>query len=250
MNLKIMRILSFFKTHGWMVVLITLVLMAYKDFPGTFFQQDELWSFGRYNRVEGVNGLVYFVKNVVLTPGNIRYNPLTDLGFFLQYKLFQMNFSSYAFASIFMHILNTFLVYIFINKILKNKYIAVLSALLFVINSASHQAVSWVASSLNTQGSTLFSLLFYILFLNYLENKMKNKKMLILSLFFLVIGPLFKENIAPFLLAPLLYLFYRSDKSFIFAKKVFIPFGFFILIYLLLHIFIYFSAPIVPSDNV
>lgn len=244
------RIIIFLKSH-WLLLLATALslVLAYKDLPQTFFQQDEWWAFGLFNKRETIGGLGYFIKQAFITPAKIHYSPLSELGFYLQYQLFQVNFSGYAFVSIFIHLLNTFLVYIIFNTILRNKYLAFCSALLFAINSTSHQAVSWVATSLTTQGATFFSLLFFLTFLQYLKSKGTNKKMFIFSLFSLFIGLLFKEILAPFLSVPLLYFLYSTDKNIKSAKKIFSPFVFFLVLYLLLHLVIYVNGPPMFDQN-
>lgn len=241
---------KYFKQFIPFLVITLVTFITYWDLPNTFFQQDEWWAFGLLNKREGIGGIGHFVKDTILSSGKIHFTPLADIGFYLQYKLFQMNFSFYAFVSIFIHLLNISLVYILVGNILRNKYLAILSALLFAVNSTSHQAVSWVAASLNTQGATLFSLLFYILFLRYLKNKERNKKIITWSLLSLVIGLLFKELIAPFVLVPFLYVLY-SNKTSTSAKKIFTPFVIFLFLYLLLRFIMFINAaPVFGTGNV
>lgn len=226
------------------------IVITYWSLPNTFFQQDEWYGFNVYNKIDAIGGLRHFINEVFFTFGKTHYTPLAEVGSYLQYKLFDLYFPFYAYVSIFMHVLNTILVFVFVNQLVKNRLIAFLSTLLFAVNSITHQAVSWIAASLNTQGATFFSLVFYILFFQYIKNKERNKKIVFLSFASLIIGLLLKEIIAPFLLVPFFYFFYSMDKSIQSAKKVFIPFVFFLFLYLTLRFVIYINAPPLFSGNV
>lgn len=233
------------------IIVAYLVLFAYWDLPKTFFQQDEWWTFGLYNRREGLGGLLFIFKDMILTSGKVHFTPFSELGFYLEYKLFGLDFPPYTFVSIFMHIINAALVYTFIKQVVKNKFIALLSCVFFAINSISHQAVSWVATSVNTEGMTFFTLLSLIFFMRYLQNKMKHQKFLFFSFFFIIVALLFKETIAPFLLLPTIYILYSRDKSISIVKKTFIPLFIFLIFYLLLRLVVFISAtPIIGSGNV
>ncbi len=235
-----------------LVAIACFIILAYWSLPDTFFQQDEWWAFGIYNIKNGLGGTGYFIKEALINFEKVHYSPLAALGFYLQYKLFDLHFSFYAYVSIFMHIANTVAVFVFIKQLVKSRYVAFLSSIIFATNSVSNQAVSWIAASLNTQSATFFSLVFYILFLQFLKNKEKSKKILTLAFCALVIGLLFKEIVAPFLLVPVFYfLYYSGNKSFVPIKKIFTPFIVFLSLYLLLRFIMYLNAPpIFGSGNV
>lgn len=234
------------------IAIIFLVLVSYWDLPKTFFQQDEWWTFGLYNKREDLGGLLFILKDMVITSGKVHFTPFSELGFYLEYKLFGLNFSPYAFISIFIHLSNTVLVYIFIKQVVKNKFIAILSSLFFAINSISHQGVSWVATSINTQGMTFFTLLSLIFFMRHIRYAKQYKNYLYLSYLFIVIALLFKETIMPFLILPVIYVLYGKDKNFyFFVKKTFMPFIIFLIFYLLIRLIVFVSAePILGSGNV
>lgn len=247
--------MNYIKSLRFEIITLSLIslciIIVYWNLPDTFFQQDEWWTFGLYNAQERLGGLGYFIKEAFTVFDKTHYTPLSELGFYSQYKLFDLNFPFYAYLSISLHIINTIMVFIFTQQVVKNRLISFLSSLLFAINSIPHQAVSWISASLNTQSATFFLIVFCILFLQFLRNEQKNKKLLILSLFPLVIGLLFKETITAFLLVPLLYFIYREKISVTAIKKVFTPFVFFLPLYLLLRFIMYLKAPpIFGSDNV
>ncbi|MBI2028466.1 MAG: hypothetical protein HYT07_02540 [Candidatus Levybacteria bacterium] len=221
-------------------ILSILILFTYWDLPKTFFQQDEWWTFGQYVQNEqAYGGIEELIKSSKLI-GKGHFTPLFNIIFFLQYKIFGMNFSLYALVSIFTHILNIFLAYIFANSILKNKYLAILASIFFATNSISHQAISWVSASLNTQGSTLFSTLSYLTFFLYL--KKENSRMLFISFLSLIAALLFKEILAPFFILPIMIFLYAKKDIKITLVKVLKPFSLIFFSYVLFRIVIFFLA--------
>lgn len=234
-----------------LIVIACGIIFCYWNLPSTFFQQDEWYGFSVYNNIDKIGGIGYFLKEVFLTFGKTHYSPLTEVGDYLQYRLFGLHFSLYAYVSIFTHIVNSILVFIFVKQLIKMRVVVFLITLLFAVNSISHQAVSWIGTSFNTQGSNLFSFIFYILIVFYIKNKEKDKKVLSLSLVSLLIGLLLKETVAAFLLAPFFYYFYQKEKNVHSAKRFMTPFVVFLFTYLTLRLIMYFSAPpLFASANV
>ncbi len=245
--------MQFFKKYLFLIpfaFIIVLTLFAYRDLPTTFFQQDEWWAFGKFIARELNGGIRSVILNPLLEAGKIHFNPLANIGFFVEYKLFKLSFSSYAYVSIVIHLANVFLVYYLGRLIIKNKFINFFIALLFALNSTSHQVVSWVASTINTQGMTFFTLLFICFFIKYLKGNSRNKNLLYISYFVAIISILFKETLTPFLILPIVYILYDRDKNFKSVKKIFIPLAIFLGIYFLFRIVIYINAaPVIGGGN-
>lgn len=223
------------------VTLLPLFLFAltiyttYQQLPDTFFQQDEWSSFGAYIQREKTGGIIKVILESSIASGKIHVNPLTAIGEYIQFKLFSLNFPGYAYISILLHFINTVLIYYFSRQLVKRRSISFFAALLFGINSISHQAVTWVSGSIQTQGALVFSLLFAILFL---------KQRIYLAYLSIFAALLFKESAAAFiLLAPLLWWLYSGKINFTRAKRVFTPFLLFGIIYLVLRLIIFFLAP-------
>lgn len=224
-------------------VLFTIfVSIAFWDLPKTFFQQDEWWAFGTYILNESYGGLAGAIKSTIVGD-KVHFTPLANVGYYLQYKLFGMNFTFYGFVSIFTHILNAFLVYCVSRMLIKNSFLSVFSALLFSVGSISHQAVTWIATSVNTQGATMFSLISIIFFLSYLKAKKQKFYLLTLSFASIVIALLFKETVLPFILIPMLWYFYRENKNPTHVKKIFLPFLVVFVLYVFIRIFVYIISP-------
>lgn len=232
------------------IIVICALVITFKQLPATFFQQDEWWAFGIFIKRESTGGIINFLRDVALTSGKVHFNPLTELGLYLQYKVFYMNFTWYAWVSIATHILNVLFVYLITTKIIKNKYFSFLASLLFGVNSISHQAVSWIAASLNTEGSTLLFLISTLLFLEYFKDEKNYKKVLYFSYASFTVALLFKEIILSIVILPVLFLYYSQKKTLQHFINVFLPFAIFIASYAIMRIVIFYVAhPIVTGIN-
>jgi len=219
---------KFLKTLVLLLLIAGLIIFIYHDLPKTFFQQDEWSAFGHiiYRQSLGGGWLSdYFFSSA----GLAHFTPLNTLFYQTQFKLFGLNFSPYAWVSIFLHLINTFLVFYLALLLFSSENLAFVSGLIFATYSFSHQAVSWVATSGGTLNSALFLLLSLILFF-------KNKPALSVLSFAISLG--FKENsIFLFIFFPFLGLiFSRETKIF---KYLFTLAAF----YLALRFFLKINAP-------
>lgn len=216
------------------IIFAAAIFLVFGRLPYTFFQQDEWNTFGKYIYRESAGGIMKVFLDSLIVSGKVHVNPLLDVGYYLEFKQFGMNFSGYALVSMAILFINTLLVYYLSTLLIKNKYLSILVATLFSVNSISHQAVTWISASLQTQGAILFSLLFAILFL---------KKRLYLSLLSIFLALMFKETALPFFLLPFFLVFYSKEKSLKSFKNILIPVGMALIIYLLLRIVIFINAP-------
>lgn len=219
-----------------------IIFLTFKRLPYTFFQQDEWWTFGRYIYREKTGGIIGVLLDTFIS-GKIHVNPLLKIIYYLEFKQFGTDFPGYAWVSMSIHFINTLLVYYLANLLLKNKRLSLIAATLFGINSISHQAVSWVSATLQTQGAMLFSLLFSVFFLNYLLREKKKKLLLNLSLLCIFMTLMFKEIALPFFLLPVFLVFYSREKNLWAYKNILVPLSLGLMIYLLVRIVIFVNAP-------
>ncbi|MFA5770941.1 MAG: discoidin domain-containing protein, partial [Patescibacteria group bacterium] len=113
----------------------------------------------------------------------------------------------YAGVSVFLHITNVILVYIFIKKITSNEYLAFLTAILFGISASSYQSTSWVLADVGIHMSAIFIILSLVNVYNFVNTK--TAKYLYLSIAFLTVSLLFKEiGLGLFGLLPIIILFF------------------------------------------
>lgn len=206
-------------TNNYFLILIYLffALLAFGNLTHAFFQQDEWAIFGIYSYFDKVN-LGWFER--LFTYGqNTHMIPLSGLLSNFQYKIFGLDFASYAYFSIAIHTINAYLVYYLANLFFKKKLPAFIAGLIFLANFISSQAITWIATTSSTAGATLCTLLSLIFLTKFLLHK-NNKKFIILSFIFLFLSLLFKESsIFMFLFVIVFWLTFDSKKNYKYSSR-------------------------------
>lgn len=173
------------------LIYIALAAVIFWKLPQAFFQQDEWAIIGTYSYFDKVN-LGWFER--LFTYGqNTHTIPLSGLLSNFEYKLFDLDFASYAYASIAMHLLNVGLVFYLAFLFFKKKLPAFIAGLVFLVDFIPSQGITWIATTSSTAGATtcaLLSLIFLTKFLLYRSDK----KFLVLCFIFLFMSILFKES--------------------------------------------------------
>lgn len=212
----------------------------------TFFQQDEWAIFGNFIVWEKEN--LNWFNRLFIYEQDTHIIPLSNLFSYIQYKIAGLNFTIYAVDAILLHSVNSFLVFKLSELITKNKKISILAGILFLTNSITHQATTWVATTIGTSTSTLFILLSLLFFIKFLLGK-NNWINLLVSCISFAISLLFKEtSIFCFLFLPILWFFYGKGNNRLLAKilSVLAVFGLgyvMFRIYFLLHGYASTSTP-------
>ncbi len=126
------------------------------------------------------------------------YRPGAKLYFFLMYKFFWLNQTTYHAVSLFLHFVVSSLVYILARKILKHNLLATLVGFLFLVVGGYSEAVLWISATgfLFTAAFALAGLLSYI---SFTETKQKAYFIFATSMF--IFSLLFHEMgiVTPFL---------------------------------------------------
>lgn len=201
----------------------------------TFFLQDEWVIFGNYLYWD--KAALSLFERLFVFEQYTHLIPLANLVSYLQFKYFGLNFVPYGIFSILLHSLNVFLVYYLASIIIKNRWISFLAGLLFLTNSISHQAVTWVATTSGTAGSYFFSLLAIIFFIKYVI--LKSRFMYVfLSAVFLLVSILFKEtSLFLFLLVPIIWFVFKKSKTIKEFVATFFPFFVTGLFYVIMRLY-------------
>lgn len=194
------------------LVYLFFALLAFGTLPFAFFQQDEWAIIGTYLYFDKIN-LGWFER--LFTYGqNTHTIPLSGLISYFEYRLFGLNFSLYAYFSIAIHLLNAYLVFYLAYLLFKKKLPAFIAGLVFLVDFIPSQAITWIATTTSTAGSTLFTLLSLVFLTKFLlyDNK---KKFIILSFIFLFASLLFKESsIFMFFFVFVFWLVFAAKKSY------------------------------------
>lgn len=219
------KIASFINRKVVLLVILVYAFIAvitYFKLVFSFFQQDE-WAILGYHRYWDKASLSW-IDRLFRYELYTHVIPFSNFFSYLESRYFGINFIPYALFSIFLHILNSFMVYLLAEKLIKKKTVAFLAGMLFLVNSTTQQAVTWTATTMGTAGATFFALLSLIFFINYLSSYHK-KILLFLSFLFFFIALGFKEtSLALFLMIPILWFVYDEKKSFKTGCLLFLPY--------------------------
>lgn len=216
------------------IFLFFFLILTFYRLPQTFFQQDEWRAFG----IIAISEQNFWGSLKMLLPKTFfeHFNIATFLIEYFQYQIFRMNFSAFAFISLFFHFLNALLIYYLVLIISQRKILSLITSLIFITNSLSHQATTWISTSTSTQGATIFSLIALILFFKYLKSKQEKIIFLFLSFLSFFTSLTFKENsIFLFIFLPIFWYFFAKEKTFPQFKKIILPLFFVFFLYMILR---------------
>ncbi|MCX6234218.1 MAG: tetratricopeptide repeat protein [Bacteroidetes bacterium] len=168
---------------------------------------------------------------------SISNRPVSELTFAVNYHFGHFNVIGYHLVNILLHVLNAWLVYLLILKLLSfrrlsderitnNKYIiALFAALLFLVHPIQTQAVSYVVQRMTSLSALFYLTAVYLYILGRLEFVDKQRKFRSLILIFLacfsgLLGVLSKQDTITFPAAFILVdLFFIRDKNGKFCRK-------------------------------
>ncbi|NTW31758.1 MAG: tetratricopeptide repeat protein [Bacteroidetes bacterium] len=117
-----------------------------------------------YIRDFSLNG----IKSIFTTFYNANYHPLTTLIYLFEYNYFGLNPFPFHLLSVLLHLLNTWLVFKFVEQLSGKKITSLVVSLLFAIHPMHVESVAWVSEQKDVLYS-LFYLLSLLLYLRYLK---------------------------------------------------------------------------------
>ncbi|OGY08080.1 MAG: hypothetical protein A2700_02730 [Candidatus Blackburnbacteria bacterium RIFCSPHIGHO2_01_FULL_44_64] len=189
------------------VFVVSLVFILYHPALKTFFSQDDFFHF-RVSQTDGTLGgfLSLFGFHSFEERKIAFYRPITrELPFNLSYAFFGLNPAPLRILSFLLLFANTYMVYLLIAKLFKNKTIGFFTSLFFATTSNT-AALYYLAGGIQTIGATFFILLTLLLFDRYLETGNKKIKVLSFFTFLLALGSEEQSVILPVLLAGLIFI--------------------------------------------
>jgi protein O-mannosyl-transferase len=195
---------------GLAAVLITAFAVYY---PLTHFNLLYLWDDRSYitdnadiKNLGWENIKLFFTKFYV---GN--YQPLTMLLYAMEYKMGGGQGSVFHFTNILLHLLNTWLVFVFVKKISgNNAWVPLITAAFFAVHPMHVESVAWVSETKDVL-YTFFFLLSLILYTRYIHSKKINH--FILAATFFVLSCLSKSAAVVFPLIAILLDYYSGRKA-------------------------------------
>lgn len=199
-----------FKRNYLLVLLVAAILFFFfKDLTNSFYQQDEWHGLGDI-LVHGYKSITMNSSSVqiLLGQGRVFANLLVYL--FINNNLF--NITPVAYFAIFLHLINSILVYFLAKKIINKDPFPFIAMIFFAINGVSQGSVTWVMSSVGTLPATFLILLSVFSFFEFCETG--KRKWIITTFGFLYLSLIFKEiGVYLFLFYPIYYFFVYSKYS-------------------------------------
>lgn len=99
------------------------------------------------------------------------YRPLTTLSFSLDYRIWKLNPVGYHLFNVILHILNSIIIFLILNRLFLNYKLSFISALLFLIHPVNTQTVNYVSN----RPDLLMLFFFLAAFYSYLLYRQKGK---------------------------------------------------------------------------
>lgn len=225
--------------------LFLLVTFFYRKAFSGYFQGDEWYYFSQYLPLaKNGGGLFGAISKSIFSFGEIsgggHLTPVYSAIWYIHNKFFGLHANLYIVASLVVHALNSFLIYLIVKKFCKNFIVALLSGFFFACSYQHFQAVTWIMAYVPTVYSVLFSLL-SLYFLQWYCYK-SNVIYILLTFIFLVLALLTKETAFIILVVSPIVVYFLKRKFF---KKVVL----FNVLTAISYIAFRFGMPVVLHEN-
>src|SRR3972149_912909 len=114
-----------------------------------------------------------FTKDYFTISGEMSYRPIVTISYFVDYAIWRLNPFGFHLTNVILHTLNAVLFYLFLNAVLQNKKIVLLSTLFFITHLTLVETINAVGYREDILSATflLVSLIYFIKSDNYLYNK-------------------------------------------------------------------------------
>lgn len=124
------------------------------------------------------------IKTIFTSFYGANYFPLTTLTWWLEYTLFGLNPFPYHLLNVLLHLLNSWLVYKFIEQLSGKKITALVVCLLFALHPMHVESVAWISERKDVLYTTFF-LLSLLAYLNFLNSGYRKKYFIGVILYFI-----------------------------------------------------------------
>lgn len=206
---------DFFKKHffitGWLAtwrpyfLLLVLIFLVYGRslfFDLTFLDGNTL-ILDKQEILSDISNLSsIFTTDAFFSENRLYYRPMLNVSFMFDALFGSLNYAVYHLSNIIWHFLAVVLSFALLSRLFKRKQLAFLLAVIMAVHPALSQAVAWLPGR-NDSLVTVFAILSFWFFLNFLE-KEKISNFIALSLFFFL-SLLSKETV---IFLPLLFIAY------------------------------------------
>lgn len=203
----------YYKYAHWIFIAVGLICYLPVLNLGLTQLDDTVFINDKHDFISNISNIGKAFAQGCFNEKDIYYRPLLVVYFMLLYPFTsKTSITAYHFGSVALHIINVFLVYALLTKLIKDKKHSFWLTIVFAVHPAFTMAVAWIPG-INDLLLTVFALLYFISLLNFAErNTVKDALLSAVYLF----GALFTKETGAFVpIGGLLLLAY--------AKKPAIP---------------------------
>ncbi len=172
-----------------------------------------------------------FKTSLILSESGAYYRPVVSLSFMIDTLMSKSGFSIYYLSNIFYHIFGSFLFFLLMIHLMKDKTKAFLFTIIFSVHPANAQAIVWVPGR-NDSLVFIFMALFFITVVKLIYSNKKNYPAILLGGVFYFVALLTKENAFLILLMAVVYIvLFKQDK--LMKQKLILPITLLVIITIL-----------------
>jgi tetratricopeptide (TPR) repeat protein len=165
---------TFFIISFLAIILVTSAIY-FPSLKNQFTNWDDNLYITQNQNIQHLNGdsVNITIKNTFSSYEQGNYHPLTMLTYCIEYTKFKLNPKPYHIHNLLLHILNALLVFGFIWLLTKQKWVALITSILFAIHPMHVESVAWVSERKDVLYSFFYlaALCSYIFYLEKEKNK-------------------------------------------------------------------------------
>lgn len=178
------------------LIIFAVTLALYSNVAGGEFFSDDFYFVITNTYIRTLDSIpLFFTNPATVAAGGLSkevYRPLTPFSYAIDHFFWGLNPFGYHLTNILLHAANAVLVFLLLNLILGDIFLAVVAALLFATHPVQTEAVSWVSGR-----ASVLSLLFYLATLIfYVKYSLRGRKAYYLASLSLCAAALFSKEMA------------------------------------------------------
>ncbi len=189
------------------IITISLLVFSHVFTGSEFLTYDDNWYIYENQNVIDISW--ESIKNIFTKLQGGQYSPLGELYHSILYALFGENATAFKICALFVHLLNTYLLFNIFIRIFESKLFVSIIVLFFAIHPMQVETIGWLSVIFRNAVTLMF--LGYFFYIKYLESNYQ-KSRLIPVLIFYILAFLTKEQAILFPVGLFLIHIIKSDK--------------------------------------
>ncbi len=179
-----------FKKYTILIIIFINMVCYWNSLSGQFVWDDIVYQEFFSKNIKSFFDLFEIFKIPNPVGPKFYYRPFALLTYGLDYMIYGSNPIGYHLTALFFHLLNVVLVYLISERVIKDRWVSILSAILFSVHPVHSEAVSWISARMDLV-ATFFTLVSFYSYIKYIDNKRFSN--LILTLIFFIFALFSKE---------------------------------------------------------